>query len=148
VIADRGYDSNKHRRELRRRGIKPVIARRDTEHGSGLGTYRWVIERSLSWLHRRDPAVRRAVGSDASQRIIDALNMLRDEPVPARGWTLGADVPPAGSDDSGGRWEFGLVSDYDSWEQLQAYYSTDEHAALVDKIVPLIADRAVCDFEV
>jgi hypothetical protein len=92
--------------------------------------------------------VRRDVGSDASQRIIDALNMLRAEPVPARGWTLGADVPPAESEDSGGRWEFGLVSDYDSWEQLQAYYSTDEHAALVGKIVPLIADRAVCDFEV
>jgi transposase len=52
VIADRGYDSDKHRRELRRRGIKPTIARRGTEHGSGLGVYRWVIERSFSWLHQ------------------------------------------------------------------------------------------------
>jgi transposase len=52
VIADRGYDSNKHRRALRQRGIKPLIARRETEHGSGLGVYRWVIERSFSWLHQ------------------------------------------------------------------------------------------------
>jgi len=52
VIADRGYDSNKHRRALRQRGIKPVIARRETDHGSGLGVYRWVIERSFSWLHQ------------------------------------------------------------------------------------------------
>jgi len=29
-----------------------VIARRKTEHGSGLGRYRWVVERTLSWLHQ------------------------------------------------------------------------------------------------
>ncbi|MBL8821823.1 MAG: transposase, partial [Planctomycetia bacterium] len=28
------------------------LARRNTEHGSGLGIYRWVIERSISWLHQ------------------------------------------------------------------------------------------------
>ncbi len=42
VYADRGYDSTRHRRALRERGIKPVIAKRRTEHGSGLGKYRWV----------------------------------------------------------------------------------------------------------
>jgi hypothetical protein len=36
VIADRGYDHDKYRRELWRRGVKPVIARRATQHGSGL----------------------------------------------------------------------------------------------------------------
>lgn len=92
--------------------------------------------------------VRQDAGSDAGRRIVDALNTLRDEPVAAREWTLGADVPPAGSEDSGGRWEFGLVCDYDSWEHLMAYYSTPEHAAVVDEIVPLTAGRAVCDFEV
>ena len=43
VQGDRAYDSQPHRRELRRRGA---------EHGSGLGTTRWVVERSLSWLHQ------------------------------------------------------------------------------------------------
>ncbi len=52
LYGDRGYDSNPHRDELRRRGIVPVIARRRTEHGSGLGVYRWVVERFFSWLHR------------------------------------------------------------------------------------------------
>lgn len=33
------------------RGIKPLIARRQTEHGSGLGRYRWVVERAFAWLH-------------------------------------------------------------------------------------------------
>jgi len=51
VVADRGYDHDKYRRELRRRGMKPVIARRATEHGSGLRTLRWVVERTFAWLH-------------------------------------------------------------------------------------------------
>ena len=31
--------------------IKPEIARRQTEHGSGLGRVRWVVERTFAWLH-------------------------------------------------------------------------------------------------
>ena len=52
VVADRGYDHDKYRRLLWARGIKPVIARRNTEHGSGIGRQRWVVERTISWLHQ------------------------------------------------------------------------------------------------
>jgi transposase len=52
LSADRGYDYDKYRRELRRRGITPEIARRGTTHGSGLGRYRWVVERTFAWLHQ------------------------------------------------------------------------------------------------
>jgi transposase len=52
VQGDRGYDSEPHRRELRSRRIEPVLARRNTEHGSGLGVTRWVVERTLAWLHQ------------------------------------------------------------------------------------------------
>ena len=49
--ADRGYDYDaKVRRPLRERGIEPVIARRNTEHGSGLGVHRWFVEATHSWL--------------------------------------------------------------------------------------------------
>ena len=51
VLADRAYDHDKYRRQVRARGIKPVIARRQTGHGSGLGRYRWVVERTFAWLH-------------------------------------------------------------------------------------------------
>jgi transposase len=51
LYGDRGYDSDPLRDELRRRGIRPHIARRRTGNGSGLGVYRWVVERTLSWLH-------------------------------------------------------------------------------------------------
>ena len=49
---DRAYDSNAHRAALKERGITPVIARRRTEHGSGLGVTRWVVERTNAWLHQ------------------------------------------------------------------------------------------------
>jgi len=52
LFADRAYDSHAHRLALWARGIAPAIARRNTEHGSGLGRYRWVVERTLSWLHQ------------------------------------------------------------------------------------------------
>lgn len=52
VYADRAYDSQPHREALRRRGIQPRLARRNTPHGSGLGVHRWVSERTLSWLHQ------------------------------------------------------------------------------------------------
>lgn len=51
LLADRGYDHDKYRRELWRRGVKPTIARRRTGHGSGLGKRRWVVERTFAWLH-------------------------------------------------------------------------------------------------
>jgi transposase len=51
IYADRAYDDDKYRSLLRNRRITPVIARRGDDHGTGLGVFRWVIERSLGWLH-------------------------------------------------------------------------------------------------
>jgi transposase len=59
LLADRAYDSRRHRAELRDRGITPKIAKRNTANGSGLGTQRWVIERTLSWLHNNRRLARR-----------------------------------------------------------------------------------------
>ena len=50
VYADRGYDSESTRLLLRWLGIEPKIARRKTEHGSGLGKVRWVVERTIAWV--------------------------------------------------------------------------------------------------
>ena len=50
VQGDRGDDSEPHRQVLRAWGITPVLAKRGTDHGSGLGVSRWVVERTLAWL--------------------------------------------------------------------------------------------------
>lgn len=51
LFADRAYDHDKYRRQLRTLGIRPLIARRGVDHGSGLGVHRWVVERALALLH-------------------------------------------------------------------------------------------------
>jgi transposase len=51
LYGDRAYDSEPHREELRKRGVEPKLGKRNTEHGSGLGVFRWVAERTISWLH-------------------------------------------------------------------------------------------------
>ncbi|MFF5809188.1 IS5 family transposase [Streptomyces sp. NPDC012746] len=51
LFADRGYDHDKYRRMVWDLGVKPVIARRGVPHGSGLDVYRWVVERTIAWLH-------------------------------------------------------------------------------------------------
>ena len=50
VLGDRGYDTTAIRRGLRTRPIVPVLAKRRTEHGTGLGRWRWVVERTFAWL--------------------------------------------------------------------------------------------------
>jgi transposase len=52
LYGDRAYDSQPHRDSLRALGVAPRLARRGVAHGSGLGKVRWVVERTLSWLHQ------------------------------------------------------------------------------------------------
>ena len=51
ALADRAYDAEeKIRQPLRQRKIKPLIAKRNTENGSGLGKFRYVVEAAFDWL--------------------------------------------------------------------------------------------------
>ncbi|MFI1523950.1 IS5 family transposase [Kitasatospora cineracea] len=52
LFADRGYDFDKYRRLLWKRGIKSMIARRGVARSSGLGKVRWAVERAFVWLHQ------------------------------------------------------------------------------------------------
>jgi transposase len=50
VHADKAYDHRRCRAYLRRRGIRPRIARRTIESSTRLGRHRWTIERTGAWL--------------------------------------------------------------------------------------------------
>jgi transposase len=52
LYGDRAYHSREGRYELRRRHVQAKIAWPKSEHGSGLGTKRWVVERTIAWLHQ------------------------------------------------------------------------------------------------
>ena len=92
--------------------------------------------------------VKPEAGPDAGQHIVDVVNRLRDEPVPALSWAIGRDAPVPGHEIAGGRWEYALVCDFRDHAHLQEYYTSPEHDAVNLEVVPLIADRAVVDFEI
>ena len=52
LFGDRGYDAEAIRHGLRERRIIPFLAKRSTDHGSGLGRWRWVVERTFAWLNQ------------------------------------------------------------------------------------------------
>ena len=55
MLGDRGYDAEAIRQGLGglcARHIVPWLAKRDTDHGSGLGRWRSVVERTFAWLNQ------------------------------------------------------------------------------------------------
>ena len=69
--ADRVYASRAHRAWLRRRGIAARIARYGVESRERLGRWRWVVERTLGWLHRfRRLRIRHERRSDIHQAFL------------------------------------------------------------------------------
>jgi transposase len=52
ILGDRAYDAAQIRRALRARHILPLLAMRNSGHGSGLGQWRWVVERTFAWLNQ------------------------------------------------------------------------------------------------
>ncbi len=52
LFGDRAYHSREGRSELRRRHIQARVAWPKSPHGSGLGKQRWVVERTIAWLHQ------------------------------------------------------------------------------------------------
>jgi transposase len=81
LLGDGAYHSRRHRRELRARAIQAAISRPKQQHGSGLGTQRWVVERTISWLHQyrrlRVRYERRADIHEAFLRIAGCLICLK-----------------------------------------------------------------------
>jgi IS5 family transposase len=70
--ADKAYDFPRCRKALRKRGITPRIARRGIESSEKLGRYRWVVERTLSWMNRfRRLKVRYERRDDIHQAFLD-----------------------------------------------------------------------------
>jgi transposase len=52
VLGDRAYDAEATPHGLRARHILPLLAVRRMKHGSGLGRWRWVVERTFAWLNQ------------------------------------------------------------------------------------------------
>jgi len=51
VQGDRACWSRARHARLAAQGMVAVAAKPGSPHGSGLGVFRWVVERTLAWLH-------------------------------------------------------------------------------------------------
>ena len=81
VMGDRGFDDEEERQKLRNRRIDPELAKRRTPHGSGLGVYRWVVERTISWFHQfRRLRVRYDRRDDIHQGLCNLAEILPTSP--------------------------------------------------------------------
>ncbi|MFC8453568.1 transposase [Kitasatospora sp. NPDC057223] len=100
LLGDKGYDSNANRRELRRRGILPVISQRGTPDIHGLGKLRYVVEQTFALLHQfkrlatrwerrldlHDGLVSLACSLICWRRLKRQLGSHGMHPQPVRGW--------------------------------------------------------------
>ena len=85
-----------------------------------------------------------APGADP-QTVTEILNTLPKKVAGIRTWTLGKHQGVPGA--SGDLWDYALVCDFDSFETLQKYSDDPYHIEVVQKLLPMFAARAVCDFE-
>jgi hypothetical protein len=85
-----------------------------------------------------------AQGADPKE-IIRILDELPRRLKMIRTWTLGKHQGAPGA--SGDLWDYGLVCDFDSFEDLQKYSDDPFHMEVVDRLLPMFSARAVCDFE-
>ncbi len=70
LSADAGYDSADNRWLCLREGLQPVIRHKGTEHGSGLGVVRSIVENANAWILNNKRLDRR---QDRSAAVIQSL---------------------------------------------------------------------------
>jgi hypothetical protein len=71
---DRGYDHDKYRRPVRALGVRPLIARRGVEHGSGPGTQQPRPEKVDGEGVEVDDAPRTGAGVQAAPGQVDVVH--------------------------------------------------------------------------
>lgn len=78
-------------------------------------------------------------------KIVEILNTLPEKLDQIRYWEVGQHKGDPG--DNGAPWDGVLISDFESWEALDAYSNDPSHLKVVEQLMPMFADRAVVDFE-
>ncbi|MCU1409110.1 MAG: Stress responsive alpha-beta barrel domain protein [Microbacteriaceae bacterium] len=78
------------------------------------------------------------------QPILDLLAQLSDRLPMIRSWELGGHVGEP--NDNGDPWDGALITDFESWEDLDAYSNDPFHDVIVQQLLPRVRSRAVVDF--
>lgn len=86
-----------------------------------------------------------AEGSNQHE-IVDILNTLSEKVSSIKWWQLGTHQGDPGQ--NGAPWDGALITDFDSWEGLDAYSNDPYHLEVIERLLPKFADRAVVDYEI
>jgi hypothetical protein len=78
-------------------------------------------------------------------KVVEILNTLPERLAVIRGWEIGQHAGDPG--DNGAPYDGVLISDFASWEDLDAYSSDPFHLDVVAELTPMLSERAVVDFE-
>jgi hypothetical protein len=78
------------------------------------------------------------------QPIIDLLSRLSGRLLMIRSWEIGGHVGEP--NDNGDPWDGALITDFDSFTDLEAYSNDPFHNEIVQELLPLVRSRAVVDF--
>lgn len=80
-----------------------------------------------------------------NEDIVDILNTLPGALPIIKYWEVGSHQGDTG--DNGDPFDGVLITDFDSWEDLDSYSNDPFHVDVVNKLTPKFAARAVVDFE-
>lgn len=85
-----------------------------------------------------------AAESGSKEEILDLLTQLSDKLTVIRSWELGGHTGEP--NDNGDPWDGVLITDFDTWGDLEAYSSDPFHEEIVQQLLPMVRSRAVVDF--
>jgi Stress responsive A/B Barrel Domain len=86
-----------------------------------------------------------AAGGDQDQ-LFELLDELPRTVPWIRNWSVGAHL--GGWDDAAEFWDGALVCDFDSVQALRAYLRHPCHQAVVERLLPLLAESAIVDYPI
>ena len=81
----------------------------------------------------------------SNDEIIEILNTLPGALPVIKYWEVGAHQGDPG--DNGAPFDGVLITDFDTWEDLETYSNEPFHLDVVERLLPRFAARAVVDFE-
>ncbi len=87
----------------------------------------------------------RVAEGHSNDEIIEILNTLPGALPVIKYWEVASHEGDPG--DNGDPFDGVLISDFDSWEALDAYSNDPIHQDVVQRLLPRFASRAVVDFE-
>ncbi|WP_298044928.1 Dabb family protein [uncultured Citricoccus sp.] len=82
--------------------------------------------------------------SAKNSEVLDLLGQLSDRLTMINSWEVGGHQGEP--NENGEPWDGALITDFATWEDLEAYSTDPFHEEIVGQLLPMVRSRAVVDF--